>query len=217
MEQYPDYQTYEKLYKRFYSRPAGSLIELVGSVAGKRVLDLCGGSGRLSLEAARLGAEEVVLVDREERMMGLPAKLNPRIRVEVDTVDSYIKSSVKDKKQFDFIFCQQAVNYWLCEEIASFLAAFLRGGGVFVFNTFNKRPPEKPLVKEYQLDGDNFVEVSWLVGDIVHHVQVREGMPCHLTSFHWLSPERLARMLNPYFLLDVKVEGGASLYRCLKK
>ena len=94
------------------------------------------------------------------------------------------------------------------------MAKVLAPSGVFVFNTFNRKPDRKPMVKEYELDGKKFVEVSWLVGNLVYHLQIREGMKFHATAFTWLSETRLVRLLRPHFKVRVIKDGPTSLYRC---
>lgn len=217
-EKYPDGKTYRKLYQRFYNgRMAGELLELVsGGVRGKAVLDLCGGDGRLSLEAVRLGAERVFLVDREKTMISREAGRCPRIGIRIGSVEYWLENFSGLGLRFDCVACQQAVNYWLNGETARLVAEILKKGGTFVFNTFNRKTPRKPLVKEYRIGKDNFAEISWLAGKVVHHVQVREGMAPHVTSFYWLSPKRLEAILRPYFKVTVRKQGRTSLYSCVK-
>ncbi|MBI4992291.1 MAG: class I SAM-dependent methyltransferase [Candidatus Harrisonbacteria bacterium] len=218
MESYPDHKTYRRLYRRFYEgRPAEKLIKIAGLVAGKNVLDLCGGDGRLSLVVVKLGAKSVCLIDRERAMVSNKARLHSKIKVFINTVESQLEEFMERGRYFDCIFCQQAVNYWLNDNTAKLVADVLAEGGVFVFNTFNRKPPEKPMIKKYEIDGKKFLEVSWLVGDLVHHVQKREGLPCHITSFRWLSPDYLADILDTYFSVTVKKDGNTSLYRCIRK
>jgi len=218
MEKYPDGETYQKLYQRFYNgRSSRELIEFAGPIEGRSVLDLCGGDGRLSLEAIKLGARAVWLVDQEEKMISGDSWRNPKVNIVVNKVELALKEFIRTRDLFDHIFCQQAVNYWLNEKTAELTAKVLRKDGVFAFNTFSRKPPAIPMIKKYEIDGKKFLEVSWLVGDLVHHVQEREGLPCHITSFRWLSPEYLSEILRPYFSVTIKKEGNASLYRCTRK
>lgn len=120
-------------------------------------------------------------------------------------------------EQFDVAFCLQAINYWFCDETVGMVERVLRPGGLFVFNTFNVKPPETPVVKQYDMDGDSFVEVSWSVGDIVQHVQIRSGMEPHFNSFRWVSPDEFHATLGKYFSrVNEKVNGPSSLYVCHK-
>lgn len=243
MERYPSGKTYQKLYARFQRRSPKDFINFAGAVKNHRVLDICAGSGRLSLEAVRQGAREVVLMDREKKMIdkrilrrvrmkifigdvewcetSIPTKEYAlrfrKIKAVIGDAEPQLKKLLKDGYYFDTVFCQQGVNYWLNPKTTKLVRDLLAPGGLFVFNTFNRQPAKKPLVKEYKLDGSNFTEVSWLIGKVVHHVQVREGMPCHTTYFNWLPPEEIEKILKPYFAAVVKKEGGTSLYYCVKK
>jgi len=218
---YPDFETYRSLYQRFYDgRSSKVLLELAGDLTGKRVLDLCGGDGRLALAALQLGAQEVALVERQEKMIPPEVKQNPGIKIYLGSAGRWLGEfvdKVDQKITFDCIACQQAVNYWLNQVFAELVAKALTTKGSFIFNTFNQKPTVEPQVKQYVIGDHAFVEVSWLVGDWVEHIQVRSGMKPHYTSFRWLSPEYLTQILQPYFDVTVKTEGSTSLYRCVKK
>ena len=217
MDRYPDAETYRNLYRRFYEgRSTQDLIELAYPIRDSVVLDLCGGDGRLSLSILRHGAKSVVLVDQEKDMVG---KLDSHIALADSSVEEYLRIWEWGDRDthFDRVFCQQAVNYWLDEYYASIISKLLTAGGMFIFNTFHNKPSEKPTIKEYEIDGNKFIEVSWLVGDVVRHVQIREGMHSHTTEFMWLSPEYLMDILGRYFDVGVKRDGHSSLYRCVKK
>lgn len=217
MEQYPDYETYRALYVRYYNgRDVAELLRLLYPLDGTSVLDLCGGDGRLTLKALAAGARTVALVDVESKMVPSVLWQHEQVRVIIREVCFALSASIMSGELFDRIVCQQAVNYWLDEDTAGNVANVLEPGGIFAFNTFNQKPPEKPRALQYELEGRAFVEVSWLVGDKVHHLQVRDGMRPHHTVFRWLSPERLRELLNPYFNVSEERRGKTSLYRCEK-
>ena len=220
MEAYPDHATYEALYKRYYERPDRSeLLRAIEPLRGMRVLDLCGGDGLLSFLAVQRGAREAVLIEASPVMV--PANLgivDHRIRVRLGTVASRLASSDTIDAPFDRIMCRQAVNYWLNAETSKLVAAALKPRGIFVFNTFNQEPPKKPCVLEYELDGHAFTEVSWLVGDMVHHVQVRDEMMPHHTSFKWIPPETFQILLRPHFSIVMEARREkSSIYTCMKR
>ena len=217
MDRYPDTETYRSLYQRFYEgRSTQDLLELGYPVRDKVILDLCGGDGRLALKALQYGAKSIILVDQEKDMTEAS---DPNIKVIVSSVEEFLRTWQFGDRDvyFDRVFCQQAVNYWLDEDCTSIISKLLTENGIFVFNTFHNRPSEKPITKEYEINGLKFVEVSWLVGNIVHHVQIGEGMNSHTTKFGWLSPGYLMDMLSRYFDVAVKRDGNSSLYRCVKK
>lgn len=215
---YPDHITYRELYLRYFQgRDAGELLQLLEPLQGLRLLDLCCGEGQLTLGALERGAASAVSVDAESAMIAPRLRQNRRAGILIASVQDALRALQADGKKFDRAVCRQAVNYWLNEETVQLLAAVLIRGGVFVFNTFNQRPTEKPRVLEYELQGHCFVEVSWLVGEIVHHLQVRDGLPAHFTSFQWLSPERLQELLTPYFTVSEQRHGKTSLYQCERR
>lgn len=220
---YAEIGNYESLYARYLDRPVSDLIDLAGDVKGKVVWDLCCGGGALSRECLSRGAAKVIAVDKCGDMTSQLRKdaddtgcWDGRFRLEIAEVQNYVPISIAPNP--DFVFCRQAVNYWLDEGSATELARRVGKGCVFVFNTFNEAPPEKPLVKEYKHDGVNFVEVSWLEQpDTVHHVQVGEGMEPHVTRFRWIPPSKYIRILGGFFAIQVVERGRASLYRCERK
>jgi len=196
---YPIHEVYEQLYQRFFKRTPAELLEGV-VLEGKHVLDLCGGGGRLSLHAINAGAARVSYVDDEPDMLTAEARTalwacNRANRIFHDQVEHVLRRWWVHDVPYDVVACQQGINYWLTPETARDVYAVLAPGGVFAFNTFNVAPPRAPKVREYTLDGHNFVEVSYLVGDTVYHVQARDGLPPHVTHFKWISPENLYALL----------------------
>jgi SAM-dependent methyltransferase len=217
-EQYPDFETYRALYARYYhGRDVGEILQMLDPLQNARVLDLCGGDGRLSLAAIAAGAREVVLVDTSDAMIPPETKDHPQVSIFTYPVDHYLVHAAMHDEVFDGVMCRQGVNYWLDDALTRNVSLVLKPGGVFAFNTFNQRPPENPRVLQYELDGHSFAEVSSLIGDKVHHLQVRDGMKPHYTTFLWLSPERLRELLEPYFVVNEERRGKTSLYRCEKK
>lgn len=216
-----DSKTYKELYKRFYDkRGPEELLDLAGSLKDKTILDLCAGDGRLSLEAIKRGANCIYVVEKERQMLSEALWQNayepPNIILPLVEKVEELLTTFGDINHMDAVFCQQAVNYWLNGDTAKLVADILKKNHFFIFNTFSQKPPEKPAVKEYELDGKKFVEVSWLVGETVHHIQIREGMTPHISKFKWLSPEYLDEILKPYFAIEVIRDGNTAIYRCSK-
>ena len=220
---YPDGEVYEKLYAAYVDgRDPGELIDLAGDVKDKVVWDLCCGTGKLSIECIKRMASSVTAVDVAYPMMKplsksfseLPKAKQKRLKSAYTTVQGFLSCRYHSP---DFVFCRQAVNYWLNKDMAKLLAENMKPGSVFVFNTFHSKPMRKPKTKEYTHDDRWFIEVSWLVGDTVHHVQVRDGMEPHLTSFRYISPKEYERILGPYFAIGLLRKGNTSLYRCVRR
>lgn len=216
---YPDRETYRKLYARYLTRrPAAVLLDLAGDLSGKRVVDLCGGAGELSVGAAERGAADVTWVDQCAQMCDTAAVLAAGVSVHHMDVGLWLFIPKRKESRADVIFCRQAVNYWLDGDGALSVAENLRPGGLFIFNTFNRKPAAKPTVKEYELEGRKYVEVSWLGPDnVVRHVQNCEGLEPHATRFDWISPKKFREWLGPFFEVEERRHGGTSLYRCQKK
>lgn len=215
---YPDKATYRRLYARYLSengRSVNELLDLAGpSLKGRKVVDLCGGAGELSIEAARRGAEEVVMVDNCPEMADWAELKRHGVFVFSDSVESVLESVTES---VDVIFCRQAVNYWFDEYAAQDVANFLNHGGLFIFNTFNVKP-EDMLAKNYEFQGLQFIEISVMGYDeMVYHVQCREGMPPHVTSFKWIRPGQFEEWLSPYFRVDAMFDGKTTLYKCTKR
>lgn len=232
---YPAQELYETLYARYLQGTrTEELLALAGDLAGKQVVDLCGGSGRLSLSALTQRAE-VTLVDESVAMLnGLSA---PALRTVKRPVEQWLESFM-DNEAYDAMFCQQAVNYWLTPDMAPLVAQGLRPGGKFIFNTFNRRPGTTPVPKTYSLGSVNFVELSWFVPDgtretfpgtpaapwhtdvlngSIEHVQIREGFAPHTTRFRWISPLQFQKWLSPWFELQELVDGPATVWVCTRK
>lgn len=219
---YPDIETYRKLYARYLSwhgRSVDQLLDLAGKdFTGMRVLDLCGGGGEMAEGARKRNAEYVLLVDGCEGMIG---ERDPGIDYAIQDVEDFLTEPFwkQEKQRFDVVLCRQAVNYWMTEEMAEELGSIIHPGGVFVFNTFNSRPSMIPKVKEYKFEMRQYMEASWLDkdGETVHHVQCCEGEPPHVTSFKWIPMMRLEDWLGAHFKVSREQDVTTHLFRCVRK
>lgn len=216
---YPDHQTYAALYRRFYDgRDVAELLDPLGDLRGKRVIDLCAGDGRMSFEALKRGAQFVHLVDSESEMIPKAAQQIPQFEIwDMPVITALGIMQGSRQLRVDALVCRQGVNYWFDPKAVQLAAGILQPGGKLVFNTFSYPPPEKPRVREYHLDGNSFVEVSWLIGDDVHHVQIRQGLPPHITVFKWLPQELILATMEPYFTVELQVIDKTSIYVGTKK
>lgn len=219
---YPKLENYRKLYARYLSdngRHVSQLLDLAAdNFNGGRILDLCGGGGEIALAARDRGAGYVLIIDNCKKMVDYDILKSKVIEYGAYHVAEWLHDEWYTWEPFDYVFCRQAVNYWLDEDAAEDLSKIMLTGGVFVFNTFNKKPSPNPKVKQYVFEGVEFVEVSWLgADDMVHHVQCREGMRPHMTSFKWISPEQYMEWLSPWFEVATVIDGNTTLYRCKKK
>lgn len=218
---YPEGHLYEALYAKYiHKRPVTDLLGRAGDIDDKRVLDLCCGTGRLLKGCVARGAT----VTGVDSCLGMIGELtdwvsanSPDSTIYACTVESYLLYCSAHRVKYDVVFCRQAVNYWLNLEKAELLARSVVPGGLFIFNTFSNKPSEIPVVKEYEYRGHHFVEMSWLVDGMVHHVQVRDGLPPHTTSFMWISPDSFFQILSPYFDLHVDTDDRTTVYVCTRR
>lgn len=209
---YPRYTDYEKMYKRYFNKGVDYLIEKANLKEDDKVLDICGGNGRLTKELIKK-CKDISYLDKESDM--IPDKLKKLgIKVYNEDVESFVNCT---NEKYNKVFCEQAINYWLLNiNVESFSNIFLPNG-LFIFNTFSNKPPTKPMIKQYEIEKINYLEISYLVGNKVEHIQIREGYPAHFTEFDWISKEQFQELLSPYFDLELIDNGKSSLYKCKRK
>lgn len=209
---YPKYKDYENMYKRYFKKGVDYLLKYADLKSTDKVLDICGGNGRLTLKLKEL-VDNVSYLDQEKDM--IPKKLNDLgITVYNTSVQEFVNTTVN---KYDKIFCEQAVNYWLLDTDIKAFSNLLNKNGLFIFNTFSKRPTEKPMLKEYTIDNINYLEISYLVNNMVEHIQICENYKPHFTEFAWISETDFRNLLSPYFNITVHDDGKSALYICQKK
>ena len=210
-------EEYDILYKRYLTRSSKELLELAGMKEGDRVLDLCAGSnGRVTKAAIEMGASFVVPVDLNPNVKKLYKIKHGCVDPYCQDIQGFLQFSNLDKAdRFDIMVCQQGINYWFDKDIVRKFGSFIKKGGVFVFNTFNKKPSTVPSVKEYKIDGLAYVEIVWLVGKMVKHIQIVEGYNSHTTEFKWISPAYFKEGLSLSFRdVEVKTVNSTDIYIC---
>ena len=209
---YPSYKEYESVYKRYFLKGVNYLIDLVDIKKEDKVLDLCGGNGRLTKEIMKY-SDYVSYLDKEKDM--IPDWLiESKITVYNDDINEFIKYH---NKRYDKVFCMQAVNYFLDDIDIEKFASLFNEGGEFIFNTFKNKPSSKPMYKEYVLDNESYLEVSYLVNDEVYHLQIKEGHLPHFTRFKYISKERFIEILSLYFDIKIYEDDKTSIYVCKRK
>ena len=209
---YPKYTDYEKMYKRYFDKGVGYLIDKADLKRDDKVLDICGGNGRLTRELLKR-CNDVSYLDREADM--IPEDLEKLgVRVYNEDVEIFVNHS---QEKYNKVFCEQAINYWLLNiNIEQFSNIFLPNG-LFIFNTFSNMPTKNPMITQYTIDGINYFEISYLVDNKVEHIQIREGYSPHFTEFDWISQEQYRELLSPYFDIELFDNGKSSLYKCKRK
>ena len=61
------------------------------------------------------------------------------------------------------------------------------------------------------------MEISYLLGNKVEHIQVCEGYKPHITEFDWIPEDQLKKLLSPYFDITLKDDGKSALYVCKRR
>ncbi len=209
---YPKYTDYENMYKRYFKKGVNYLIERADLKSSDKVLDICGGNGRLTKELKKQ-CNNVSYLDKESDM--IPSHLKELgINVYNEDVESFVNHS---KEKYNKVFCEQAINYWLLNIDVEKFSNIFEKDGLFIFNTFSNKPSVKPMIKEYEIENISYLEISYLVNNKVEHIQIREGYEPHFTEFDWISKEQYETLLSPYFDLELIDDGKSALYICKRK
>ncbi len=127
---------------RTFSFPAGSkerptsdflreaLFNLLGSLQGKRFLDLFAGSGSVGMEAASRGAEDVLLVEKNKKLVAVAVKnikllsLEGRCRVVCAEAERALKDLAKKNYRADIIFADPPYNKNMVDVILNKLSTY---------------------------------------------------------------------------------------------
>ena len=111
----------------FVYEKAKGLVDLLAPKAGERILDLGCGTGALTAEIARRGAE-ILGVDRSEEMISQARKKFPALKFELLDV-----RGLRFNAEFDAVF-SNAVLHWIpeAERVIAGVAQALKLGGRFV-------------------------------------------------------------------------------------
>ena len=209
---YPKYYVYENLYKRYFLKGIDYFIESAELSSKDKILDICGGNGRLTKELIKYSSD-VSYLDKEKDM--IPENLEELgIKVYNQSIEDFVNNT---NEKYTKVFCEQAINYWLLNiDISKFSNLFSKDA-LFIFNTFSNKPTNKPMIKEYVIGNLNYLEISYLLDNKVYHVQVCEGYEPHFTVFDWISKEQYIELLSPYFDIEVKDDGKSALYKCKRR
>lgn len=209
---YPKYYVYEDLYKRYFLKGVDYFIENAALTKDDKVLDICGGNGRLTKELLKY-TNNVSYLDKEKDM--IPPDLEELgVKVYNDSIENFV-NQINEK--YTKVFCEQAVNYWLLNIDIDKFSNLFEKDGLFIFNTFSNKPSNKPMIKEYVLDDTNYLEISYLINNKVYHIQVCEGFEPHFTVFDWISEEQYIKLLSPKFDINLNDNGKSALYLCKRK
>ncbi len=117
---------------------APAMLDLIGPVTGKSILELFCGAGYLSRRLASLGAE-VTAVDSSERLIGIAGEINSRENEGIRyAVAEPTDLSVIEDSTFDDIVCNMGlmITRDLASTVAE-LARLVKLGGRFIFSTLH--------------------------------------------------------------------------------
>jgi hypothetical protein len=226
IEPYCKKERYEALYGSYLRSDPNELLDAAGiSPDGwkhRKVLDLCGGNGRLSVAARQRGADVTMLDADFEMCDRTELNIKQGIKLFFDDVGHALRTRFGNMwlyypPKFDVVFCQQAVNYWIWKPSLLDLVINMDKDGVFVFNTFNTLPSTVPTFREHDMGDHMEYEAFCFANGFVHHVQLREGYEPHKTSFRWIPPDEFDRMLVPHFEVERRTAGRTDIYVCRLK
>lgn len=190
---------YDTLYARWLEKP-GDLLDLAEYKPGMRLLDLCGGTGAVTREAIRRGAEPQTLTLYD---------LHPRLSLPSIIQISGNAAQVGDilyNKSYDVVVCRQAVAYLnLHSPVFQGVSDILKPGGVLVFNSFI-RP--KWAWKRYEYKKHFYTEASGWFWKWVLHLQWRQGSGFDVSLFRWHTEEDIRQALSGFDIHIHRSERG---------
>lgn len=234
---YPNKELYEILYAKWLARET-DLTDYADLREGMNCLDLCCGGMRLTKKIASKTLNTVFGIDENEEMMPSVKEIylfekqfnNNSVKIvpERSNIASYFSRITCEEDKYSYIFCQQAINYWIKEffsidynfyfyrrRIDNFNNSFKKNG-ILIFNTFNTKP-ENFSRKIYKFQQRNYEEINCLYNNKVYHVQLCNEYPPHETVFDWISREEFYKILSPYFHIKIITKGTSDIYICQKK
>ena len=223
-------EDYNTMYHRFLKWSPEELMNRAGMKEGYIVVDLCcGANALLTISALKMGANSVHAVDKTKYVKSLhekdvvPRKDWLKVLPFHMSVKEYLNSfrrmyAFPNGPFVDIVASRQSINYFfndLTDIELGLLAGMIKDDGKFVFNTFRNCPPKDPIVKEYFNKGKKFVEVYWSVERLVHHVQIAEGYPPHVTTFDHITNEEFESKLHIAFgTIDIISREHTDIYIC---
>ncbi len=145
-------QIYDENENYLNSFEQGELIPLLGALAGKKVLDVGAGTGRLSLPLANRGAS-VTALDVSPKMLELVKRKNAKIITVVGDAESLPFES----GSFDIVTAAFLIVH-LKDPTRFFDEVYrvLKDGGMFVVTNINQKDPPQVKTKEGQIIIESF-------------------------------------------------------------
>jgi len=173
-----------------------------------RVLDLCGGTGRVAQKAWDMGCQKVALLDVNPRV------IPPWKSVGVQRGDANRPQDYFGTHSFDVIVCRQAIGYLDLDQVASGARKTLAPGGRLCFNNF--RHP-RWFLKRYEYRNSRYLELGWYFGQTCWHIQRRKGEGWDLTKFRWHKHEEIESAFSKHFNVRVEQTEKTNYYTCVTR
>lgn len=207
---FPNGKDYEFLYAKYFDKGVEYIAK---QISGKKVLDLCGGTGRLSQYLYDKGYD-ITYLDICERMCLLDKNI-PRI---ISTVEDFAKN---ENEIFDSIVCMQAINYWFNTTDIEALSKHINVGGKLVFNTFVNAPIDDKTIKRYKYEDYDYEEEYVFEHNIIKHYQrvykKEQLLDEHYTEFDYISMDVFLEKLKDHFDVNILSNQNSALFVCTKK
>jgi SAM-dependent methyltransferase len=164
----------------------GAFIEMMGDIAGRRVLDLGCGGGQLASYVAERGAASVTAIDASERMLAVARERWAHPRVEYQRIA--IEDAAFADGAFDLVVSSLAFHYVAdYEALIAGIARWLIPGGRLVFST------EHPIYAARSTDEGWVDDAGWAIDDYaVEGPREREWFVTGVRRYHRM----LATLLN---------------------
>lgn len=173
-----------------------------------RVLDLCGGTGRVAQKAWDMGCQDVSLLDVNPRVVPPWGSIKVQ-RGDANKIDKYF-----GPHSFDVIVCRQAIAYLDLDQVAQSATKALAPCGRLCFNNF-RRP--RWFRKRYEFKGNKYTEMGWYFGKQCYHLQWRHGRGWDLTKFKWHTHKEIVAAMEPWFTVKVDRTAKTNYYTCISK
>jgi hypothetical protein len=193
---------YETLYASWLENP-DTLLDFSGCQPHHHLLDLCGGTGAVTIAALERHTDRVYLADLNVRLpkkylITHADKVCP-LKMDVHSLkpEFFLQNPFLPPDQrplpIEICICRQAINYLDLDRIAKTLSKI---ASKFCFNTFTK---PRWRIKTYKYKGQRYYEMSGYFGRKVFHIQAGPGFD--FTTFQWYKHEDFCKAFGPYFIL----------------
>ncbi|MDD5509086.1 MAG: class I SAM-dependent methyltransferase [Bacteroidales bacterium] len=206
---------YDRLYAPWLSNP-GNLLDLANYKPGDILLDLAGGTGAVSKDAAKRISDDPEQISMQTIHL---YDLNPRCgwptlsirRGRAEEVENHYSADM-----FDVVVCRQAIGYINMVYAIPGIYQIMKTGGRFVFNSF--KTPSRCRFRIKKHEGVWFAEGHLRIGDHVFHTQARLNRKpgVDFTWFKCWSAKELHNLLKPWFSIDIQQKGQSFRWICTK-